>query len=89
MERKHHSNEEIEEILLELENGLTIDQITYRHGISRATLYRWRKRARNSVNRDISRLRQADEENARLRNLLSDAALEIHALKEKLDQLEN
>ena len=88
MEKRHHSNEEIEEILQELENGLTIDQVTYRYGISRATLYRWRKRARNSFDRDITRLRQADEENARLRNLLADAALEIHALKEKLDQIE-
>jgi len=88
MERRHHSDEEIEEILSDLESGLSIDQVAERHNISRATIYRWRKKARTSNERDAKRLRHADEENARLRNLLADAALKIHELQEQLSRLE-
>jgi len=88
MERRHHTDEEIEEILADLEQGLSIEQVTHRHDVSRATIYRWRKKARTSNERDAKRLRHADEENARLRSLLADAALKIHELQERLSKLE-
>ncbi len=73
-------------ILQELENGLSVDKAINKHGISKATLYRWRKKAQKLESAEMKRLQQVDEENSRLRSLLADAALEIHALKEKLAQ---
>ncbi|TNE37272.1 MAG: hypothetical protein EP348_05995 [Alphaproteobacteria bacterium] len=86
MERKQHSPGEIAMILQELSDGLSVEEVTRKHGISRATLYRWRKRAKASGDKEIRRLKQVDEENARLKHLLAEAALEIQALKEKLKE---
>jgi len=87
MERKHHTKQEISAVLQELEDGLSVDNLLEKHSISKATLYRWRKMAQKSGSIQVKRLQQVDEENSRLRNLLADAALEIHVLKEKLDHL--
>ncbi len=86
MEQKHRTSKEIEKILKELEDGLPVDKVVQKFGISKASLYRWRRKAQKSGTAEIKRLQLADEENSRLRSLLADAALEIHALKEKLDQ---
>jgi len=87
MERKHRTKQEIGKILRELENGVPIESILGKHSISKATLYRWRKRSQKSDSNQVKRLQQVDDENGRLRSLLADAAIEIHALKEKLDHL--
>jgi|TARA_R100000005_G_scaffold94419_1_gene72345 putative transposase len=84
MERKTHTAQEIGLILKELADGRTVEEAAKHHGISRATLYRWKKRAERSGEQEISRLRQVDEENRRLKHLLAEAALEIQALKEQL-----
>lgn len=86
MENRHHTSGEISRILKELEGGLTVETAVRKYGVSKATLYRWKKKAQKSGTVEMKRLLQADEENSRLRSLLADAALEIHALKEKLEQ---
>ncbi len=73
-------------ILKELDNGLSVETAIEKYGISKATLYRWKKKVQISETLDMKRLQQADEENSRLRSLLADAVLEIHTLKEKLQQ---
>lgn len=85
MERKHHSPEEISHILQDLESGLTVDQAVLVHGVSKATLYRWRKKAQGHDTQNSERLTRLHEENGRLKSLLAEAALEIHALKEQLE----
>jgi putative transposase len=84
MDRKHHTDKEIAEILRELDAGCSIDNIVDKHKLSKATLYRWKKKAQKSDTIEVKRLKQVDEENSRLRSLLADAALEIHALKERI-----
>ena len=84
MERKHHSPEEIKAVLQDLDSGMTIDAVVVRHRVSKASVYRWRKKAQATESAHVKRLQSVDEENRRLRNLLADAVLEIHALKEKL-----
>jgi len=86
MERKHHSPEEISKILQDLESGMTVDQAVSSHGVSKATLYRWRKKAQGNGVLNSERLSRLYEENGRLKNLLADAALEIHALKEQMEK---
>ena len=58
-----------------------------KHNISKATLYRWRKRVQKPDNDQVKRLQQVYDEICRLQSLLADAAMEIHALKEKLEHL--
>jgi putative transposase len=84
MERKNYSEQEVKLILQELVDGQSVEEVAKRHGISKATLYRWKKRAEQTGAEEINRLKKVDEENQRLKSLLAEAALEIQALKEQL-----
>lgn len=84
MERKNYSQQEIRTILRELIDGQSVDDAAKRYGISRATIYRWKKRAEQTGAEEINRLKKVDGENQRLKSLLAEAALEIQALKEQL-----
>ena len=86
MERKYYSQQEVKLILRELADGQSVEDAAKQHGISKATLYRWKKRAEQTGAEEISRLKKVDEENQRLKSLLAEAALEIQALKEQLKQ---
>ena len=71
-------------ILQEVADGLSVEDATKTHKVSKATLYRWRKRAQQTDIEEIGRLKLVAEENKRLKHLLAEAALEIQALKEEL-----
>lgn len=89
MKRIQRSQSEITQILNELVEGADIDQLIAHHGISKATIYRWRQKAQANESQKKKALKDTSVENTRLRKLLTDAALEIQALKEKLGELEN
>ena len=55
-----------------------------RHGVSEQTFYRWRKRYGGMQVDEVKRLRELEAENARLKRLLAESALEIDALREVL-----
>ena len=80
MERKYYSQQEVKLILQELSEGQSVDDVATRYGISKATIYRWKKRAEQTGAEEINRLKKVDEENQRLKSLLAEAALEIQAL---------
>ncbi|MZR31787.1 transposase [Sneathiella litorea] len=86
MERKYYSQQEIKLILHDLSEGQTVEDAAKQHNISKATIYRWKKRAEQTGVEEINRLKKVDEENRRLKHLLAEAALEIQALKEQLKQ---
>lgn len=71
-------------ILQELSEGLTVEEATQKYQISKATIYRWRKRVQQMDTQELSRLKLVDEENMRLKHLLAEAVLEIQSLKQYL-----
>ncbi|MBO0333782.1 transposase [Sneathiella sp. CAU 1612] len=86
MERKYYSQQEVKMILQELADGQTVEDLAKQYDISKASIYRWKKRAEKTGAEEINRLKKVDEENQRLKALLAEAALEIQALKEQLKQ---
>ena len=52
------------------------------HGISEQTLYTWRKRFGAMQADEVRRLRQLEQENARLKKLVVERDLEIEVMKE-------
>ena len=52
------------------------------HGISEQTIYTWRKRFGTFQADDVRRLRQLEQENARLKKLVAERDLEIEVMKE-------
>ena len=55
-----------------------------RHNVSRQTFYSWKKRYGNLQVSDAKRLRALEDENARLKRLVADQALNLQILKDVL-----
>ena len=57
-------------------------EVAKKHGVSDVTIYAWRKRFGKLEAVDVKRLRQIENENARLKKLLAERDLEIEVMKE-------
>ena len=60
----------------------TTAAVARRHGVSEQTIYAWRKRFGTFQPDDVRRVRQLEQENARLKKLVVDRDLEIEVMKE-------
>src|SRR5260370_289686 len=75
--------EQIVRLLREQElSGQPVASFVRRHGISRHTYYRGRKKYGGLTETEAIRLRRLERENARLKGLLADRELELEVLKE-------
>jgi putative transposase len=59
----------------------TIGVLCREHGLSEQTFYRWRKKFGGMTVPDTQRLRELENENARLKRLLAERDLEVEALR--------
>ena len=71
-------------LLRELESGRSVADLCHEHGISEATLHRWKSQFSGMQPGDDARLRQLEDENRRLKKLLVNQQLRYQALKENL-----
>jgi len=65
-------------------NGVAVKDACNRHGVCEQTFYRWRRRYGSMQVDEVRRLRELEAENARLKRLLAESALEIDAIREAL-----
>lgn len=73
-------------ILGEGEVGVPVAQVCRTHGISSATYYQWKsKYAGMSVN-ELKRVKELEAENARLKKMYAELALENAAIKDVLSR---
>jgi transposase-like protein len=83
---KGYSPEQIVRYLREAEgklaNGSTVPEVARELGISEATFHRWRKQYGGMSPQEAKRLKELEKENARLKKLMADQALDIDILKE-------
>jgi putative transposase len=87
MKKKRYTSEQIVGILREAEKGeSSIGDVCKRYGVSEATFYRWRKVYGNMRVPEVKRLRELEQENARLKRLLAERDLEIDLVKEYLEK---
>lgn len=82
MARKGYSEEQILKVVKEIEAGATIASVARQHGINVQTLYRWRERFGGMSASELSELKSLQEENRRLRHIVSELSLDNAALKE-------
>lgn len=71
-------------ILHEVDAGVPMAEVFRKHGISRATYYRWQARYAGATVSELSRLRELEQENARLKRMYAELALENAAVKDVL-----
>jgi putative transposase len=84
MRRSRFSDEQIVGILKEHAAGEGMGVLCRRHGISQQTLYRWKAKYDGLEGNELKRLKALEEENARLKRLVAEQALDNQALKELL-----
>lgn len=84
MRRSRFSEEQIVGILKEQEAGAATAEVCRRHGVSEQTFYRWKQKYGGMEVSDAKRLKQLEEENARLKRLVADQALDNQMLRELL-----
>ena len=83
MRKSRFSEEQIVAIVRESEHeGATVGQVAKKHGITQTTLFRWRKRFGGLTPSQATELRQLQHENARLKKLVAQQALDMDILKE-------
>ncbi len=81
MRKSRYSEEQMVVILREADRT-PIGEVAKKHGISEQTIYNWRKHFGGLESADVKRLRQLEQENARLKKMVADRDLEIEVMKE-------
>ena len=82
MKRSKFSEEQIAFALRQAESGTPVGDVCRQLGVSEATFYVWKKRYAQLGVSELRRLRQLDEENARLKGPVADLTLDTHILQE-------
>ena len=81
MKKKRFTEEQIIGVLKEAEAGAKTKELCRKHGISDATFYKWRTIYAGLEVSDVKKLRQLEDENRRLKQMVAEQALDIQALK--------
>lgn len=85
MRTSRFSAEQIIRSIQEQDAGMSAEDACRQHGIiSRATLYRWKQQYSRMAVPELQRLKALEAENARLKRLVAEQALDNQMLKELL-----
>lgn len=82
MKQSRFTEEQIISILKQQEAGRTTAEVCREAGISPATFYAWKAKFGGMSVSEAQRLRQLESENAKLRRIVADQAMDIVALKD-------
>ena len=81
MRKSRFTEAQIVTIMREADKG-PIGEVAKKHGVSEQSIYTWRKRFGAMDANEVKRLRELEEENARLKKLLAERDLELDVMKE-------
>jgi putative transposase len=84
MKKSQFTESQILAVLKEGEAGMPVGQIMRKHGISQATYYNWKSKYGGASAAELKRLKELEAENAKLKRMYADVALENAAIKEVL-----
>ncbi|GAD55797.1 mobile element protein [Limimaricola cinnabarinus LL-001] len=82
MKKSKFNDQQIAFALQQAEQGTAVEEVCRKMGVSQATFYRWKKVYGGLMPSEVRRLKQLEEENARLRRLVADLSLDKEMLTE-------
>jgi putative transposase len=84
MKKTRYTEEQIAFALRQAEAGTPVEDICRKLAVSEATFYRWKKQYAGMGVAELRRLKQLEEENKRLRQLVADLSLDRKILQDVL-----
>lgn len=84
--KKRFSEEQVIKVLKEHEAGAQVAELCRRHGISAATLYKWKAKYGGMEVSDAKKLKALEAENAKLKRLVADLSLDKVMLQDLLSK---
>lgn len=86
MKKKRFTETQIVSILHQQEAGKSVKDICREQGISEPTFYNWKAKYGGMQVSDVKRMKDLEEENARLKRIVANQTLEIDAIKTVLEK---
>ena len=86
MRKSRFTESQIVAILKAGEAGVPVPELLRKHGISRQTYFNWRSKYGGASVRDLTRLKELEAENAKLKRMYAELALENAAIKDVLSR---
>ena len=84
MKASRFTEAQIAFVLKQAEDGASVAEACRKAGISDATFYNWRKKYAGLLPSEMKRLRQLEEENAKLKRIVADLSLDKAMLQDVL-----
>lgn len=81
MKKSTFTPAQIASILKEFDSGKSAVEINREHGVSKASLYKWRQRYGGMEATELKRVKELEEENARLKRMYANLAMELDVAK--------
>ena len=85
MKKKRFTEEQIAFALRQAESGTPVPDIIRKMGVSEPTFYRWRKKYAGLGVAEVRRLKQLEEENKKLKQLVADLSLDKRMLQDVVE----
>ena len=84
MRKSRFTESQIVSILKDGDAGIPLADLVRKHGISRATYFNWKSKYAGATVADLKRMKELEAENAKLKRMYADLALENAAIKDVL-----
>lgn len=82
MKKSRYKEEQIVKILREGDNGIKVDDLCRKYGMSDSTYYNWKSKYQGMTESELRRLKDLEEENRRLKEIIAEQSLDIKCLKD-------
>jgi putative transposase len=86
MKKSRYTDEQIAFALRQAETGTPVQEVIRKMGIAEQTFYRWKKLYGGLGPSEVRRLKQLEEENRRLKQMVADLSLDKHMLQDVLSR---
>lgn len=84
MKISRFTDSQIMQILKQAEAGISAPELCREHGMSAATFYKWRAKYGGMDASMVSRLKELEDENRRLKKMYAEVQLQADVLKEAM-----